>query len=129
MGGAHHKHVKYVNFHFVEDSIKSDDAIIINTMSDDLQNCLIWNTTHAEEEETAINSLIERGRANQLILIYGRNSTDTSVEDKYKQLKQLNFHHVYIFRGGMFEWLLLQEIYGKTKFPTTSNEINLLKYA
>jgi hypothetical protein len=129
MGGAHHKHVKYVNFHFVEDSIKSEDAVIINTMSEELQNPLIWNTTRADDEEMVINSLIEKCKFNHLILIYGKNSTDTSVEDKYKQLKQLNFKHVYIYRGGMFEWLLLQEIYGKTKFSTTSDEINLLKYA
>jgi len=33
-----------------------------------------------------------------------------------------------MYTGGLFEWLLLQDIYGKTEFPTTTNIIDLLKY-
>jgi hypothetical protein len=28
----------------------------------------------------------------------------------------------------MFEWLLLQDIYGAASFPTTSKELDILKY-
>jgi hypothetical protein len=28
----------------------------------------------------------------------------------------------------MFEWLLLQDIYGKELFPTTKKELDLLRY-
>jgi hypothetical protein len=28
----------------------------------------------------------------------------------------------------MFEWLLLQDIYGAAEFPTTKKELDLLKY-
>ena len=28
----------------------------------------------------------------------------------------------------MFEWLMLQDIYGKDLFPTTKKEVDLLKY-
>jgi hypothetical protein len=30
--------------------------------------------------------------------------------------------------GGIFEWLLLQDIYGKELFPTTKKEADLLKF-
>ena len=47
---------------------------------------------------------------------------------KYKQLLSLGFTNVSIYIGGMFEWLLLQEIYGEAPFPTTCHELDLLKY-
>jgi len=28
----------------------------------------------------------------------------------------------------LFEWLLLQDIYGSEEFPTTSHELDILKY-
>jgi hypothetical protein len=40
----------------------------------------------------------------------------------------LGFENVYIYRGGMFEWLLLQDIYGFDEFQTTSKITDLLKY-
>jgi hypothetical protein len=30
--------------------------------------------------------------------------------------------------GGLFEWLMLQDIYGKELFPTTKKELDLLKF-
>ena len=47
---------------------------------------------------------------------------------KYEQLVGLGFTNVYIYVGGMFEWLLLQDIYGQDLFPTTSKELDILKY-
>ena len=47
---------------------------------------------------------------------------------KYNQLMQLGFKNVYIYPGGLFEWLLLQDIYGNELFPTTNEEKDLLKY-
>ena len=35
---------------------------------------------------------------------------------KYRQLVDLGFSNVYIYTGGLFEWLLLQDIYGSTNF-------------
>jgi hypothetical protein len=40
----------------------------------------------------------------------------------------LGFRNVCVYSGGMFEWLLLQDIYGATSFPTTSKELDILKY-
>ena len=47
---------------------------------------------------------------------------------KYEQLVALGFTNVYVYVGGMFEWLLLQDIYGSELFPTTSEELDILKY-
>jgi len=35
---------------------------------------------------------------------------------------------VYMYCGGMFEWLLLQDIYGANEFPTTARQMDILKY-
>jgi len=47
---------------------------------------------------------------------------------KYRQLVDLGFSNVYIYTGGLFEWLLLQDIYGSTEFPTTTKELDILKF-
>ena len=38
------------------------------------------------------------------------------------------FKNVYIYKGGLFEWLLLQDIYGKDLFPTTTEILDILRY-
>jgi hypothetical protein len=40
----------------------------------------------------------------------------------------LGFQAVYLYVGGMFEWLCLQDIYGKDEFPTTTRQLDILKY-
>ena len=92
-----------------------------------MQKCLILNTTKIENEEALINSIIKKTK-NKNIIIYGRNCNDEKVYKKYEQLVSLGFTNVYIYVGGMFEWLLLQDIYGSELFPTTSNELDILKY-
>jgi hypothetical protein len=48
--------------------------------------------------------------------------------NKYNQLNSLGFYNVYVYTGGLFEWLLLQDIYGEKDFPTTNIELDILKY-
>ena len=47
---------------------------------------------------------------------------------KYHQLTNLGFYEVYVYVGGLFEWLLLQDIFGEENFPTTTKELDILKY-
>ena len=61
-------------------------------------------------------------------IIYGENSLDDSVIIKYKQIYSLGFTNIYIYAGGIFEWLLLQDIYGNDLFPTTSLERDILQF-
>jgi hypothetical protein len=55
-------------------------------------------------------------------------SNDETVEKKYDQLIALGFQNVYLYPGGMFEWLHLQDVYGVQEFPTTSKILDILKY-
>jgi hypothetical protein len=50
------------------------------------------------------------------------------VYDKYEQLIKLGFRHVYVYPGGLFEWLCLQDIYSSELFPTSKKELDILKY-
>ena len=75
-----------------------------------------------------INKLIRHGNKEIKILIYGRNCNDEKVYIKYNQLCSLGFYNVYIYMGGLFEWLMLQDIYGTNEFPTTKKELDILKY-
>ena len=65
---------------------------------------------------------------NKTIIVYGKNACDKESENKYKKLKNCGFSNLAIYRGGLFEWLLLQEVYGFSNFPTSSKEIDILKY-
>ena len=102
---------------------------IINTLDKNIQTCLIQNTISIHEEEDVINSILKDKYSNIItIIIYGLNSNDESVYSKYEQLVKLGIKNVFIYTGGMFEWLLLQDVYGRELFPTSSKELDILKY-
>jgi len=101
--------------------------VLINTLLDNKQHCLIPTTINYHEEEDVINSLLNNNSDIEII-IYGMNNNDESVVKKYKQLISLGFQNIYIYLGGMFEWLLLQEVYGNDHFPTTNLELDIIKY-
>jgi len=120
--------IRKINCEDMQKACKNtNNYIIINTLDSSMQKCLILNTTKIENEEALINSIIKKTK-NKNIIIYGRNCNDEKVYKKYEQLVSLGFTNVYIYVGGMFEWLLLQDIYGSELFPTTSNELDILKY-
>lgn len=114
--------IKYVITH-------PENFIIINTLSANEQDVLIKGTLPCDREETAINEQISNYRTPDLpIIIYGSNCSDDSVRFKQEQLVTIGVKHVCVYMGGLFEWLLLQDIYGTDEFPTTSNCRDLLKY-
>ena len=120
--------IRKINCEDMQKACKNtNNYIIINTLDIYMQQCLILNTTKIENEEALINSIIKKSK-NKNIIIYGRNCNDENVYKKYQQLVSLGFTNVYVYVGGMFEWLLLQDIYGNDLFPTTSNELDILKY-
>jgi len=118
--------LKTYNFENVLSTINNNN-IIINTLPTNNQSCLIVGTISIENEEQILNDCLKSNK-NEKIVVYGKNSYDEKVIIKYKQLYGLGFTDVNIYMGGMFEWLLLQEIYGKDNFPTTTEEIDILKY-
>ena len=120
--------MKKINYEDMQTVTKNPEIyLIINTLSPSDQKCLIVNTTVAEEEEILINKYLKENKSIRII-VYGKNCNDDSVQKKYQQLLTLGFYNIFVYTGGMFEWLLLQDIYDKELFPTTKKELDLLKY-
>ena len=117
-----------VNFEYVQNCINYPNShIIINVLETDLQHCLITTTIHAKDEEYIINQCMKNDK-NKEIIVYGRNCCDEKIIRKHKQLTNYGFKNIKIYFGGLFEWLCLQDIYGKEHFKTTSDELDILKY-
>ena len=119
--------VKKINFEDMQDMITDKNTVIVNTLDISNQNCLIKKTIPAGEEVEIINNLIKTNYANRVV-IYGMNAADDSIVKKYNQLTGLGLINVVVYPGGLFEWLLLQDIYGNDSFPTTKKELDILKY-
>ena len=120
--------VNQLNFEDIQEAIKNKGKyMIINTLSSNNQSCLLPNTIDLREEESIINKLLSSNKE-KFIIIYGKNVNDATIYDKYEQLLKLGFLNVYIYPGGMFEWLCLQDIYSSDIFPTTKKELDILKY-
>uniref|UniRef100_A0A6C0IHX0 Rhodanese domain-containing protein n=1 Tax=viral metagenome TaxID=1070528 RepID=A0A6C0IHX0_9ZZZZ len=118
---------KYINFEDMQYAIGNKEHIIINTLQEKDQACLIAGTLDMKNEEEILNTYLKSNR-NVNISIYGMNSQDLTIHKKYEQLLALGFSNVFIYNGGLFEWLLLQDIYGKENFMTTKPERDILKY-
>jgi hypothetical protein len=114
----------YQHYSFKELQNKMDhckgEFILLNTLPVQEQNYLIKGTINAVLENDFINSLAKKDRGKEII-IYGRDHLDMSVIEKYNKLKKIGFTKIYIYFGGLFEWSLLQEIYGVNNFQTDGN--------
>jgi hypothetical protein len=117
-----------VNFEDIQYLLnKHNEYILINTLSKNEQDCLIKNTISIENEEKYINHFLNK-KTDIHIVIYDKNANAPNLMKKYEQLIGLGFSNVYIYPGGLFEWLCLQDIYGFDDFPTTKKERDILKY-
>ena len=102
-------------------------TLLINTLPPSLQHCLIRTTVDIGYEEQIVNTMFHQNR-HIMIIVYGKNSNDITILHKYEQLVKLGFTNVHIYTGGIFEWMLLYEIYGKELFKITRYEIDILRY-
>tara|TARA_B100001057_G_C22855569_1_gene952538 strand:- start:3292 stop:3726 length:435 start_codon:yes stop_codon:yes gene_type:complete len=119
--------INKINFEDMRYFIKNkNERIIINTLPESQQSCLITNTVDPLNEVKVINKFM--GKKDLKIIIYGRNCNDKTIHEKYNNLYNLGFTNLYLYSGGLFEWLCLQDIYGYEQFPTTTKEIDLLKF-
>ena len=123
--------VNKINFEGMQNIINNNTTkgkfLIINTLDSENQSCLIKNTLTPNKEIEEIKNYLKKDK-NINIIIYGENCSDNKVINKYNQLYKLGFINLYVYIGGLFEWLLLQDIYGEEEFPTTSKIIDILKY-
>ena len=122
--------LKKANFEDIQYAIHHpQDYLLLNTLSNLEQDCLILGTIPAFQEENIINEIITRvDIPDKRIIIYGKNTSDSSAENKYNQLQKLGIPEIAIYSGGLFEWLLLQDIYGNKEFPTTKKMMDIIKY-
>jgi 23S rRNA pseudoU1915 N3-methylase RlmH len=121
--------IRKINFEDIQYIIKLPERhIMINTLPISEQDCLLPNTMNIHKEEELMNQLLKNGKKEVNIIIYGKNCNDNKLYEKYQQLTSLGFYNVFVYPGGLFEWLLLQDIYGATEFPTTKKELDLLRF-
>ena len=123
--------INKINFESMQNITKNNmlanSFIIINTLDANNQECLIQNTIISYREEDLLNKYLKENKKIN-ILIYGENCIDNKIIAKYNQLYKLGFMNLHVYIGGLFEWLLLQDIYGDDEFPTTTKIIDILKY-
>ena len=119
--------IQKINFEDMQYAIQNN-ICIISTLPSSNQKCLIKNTISCEDEETIVNRYLSQHSKKQKIIVYGKNNNDITIFKKYEQLSKLGFSNLYIYVGGLFEWLCLQDIYGNDDFQTTSQELDILKY-
>ena len=118
-----------IGFEDMQYSVKHlEENLIINTLDITEQNCLIKGTLTAAQEEDIVNKYLISQMRKIRVIMYGRNCNDEKIYIKYKQFFSLGFSNIYIYTGGLFEWLLLQDIYGMDEFPTTSKQNDIIKY-
>tara|TARA_Y100000389_G_C17464944_1_gene524697 strand:- start:202 stop:612 length:411 start_codon:yes stop_codon:yes gene_type:complete len=123
--------INRTNYENIQRFIKNKDnnnLILINTLETTNQECLIYKTVNVNDEINIINDYLNKNNKTINVIIYGMNSSDDSVVNKYNQLYKLGFKNLYIYLGGLFEWLLLQDIYGEEEFPTTNKILDILQY-
>lgn len=124
------KKINKINFEDMQLVVKNPTYfLLINTMNAVEQDCLILTTLPYESEEKTINDMLNSyDLTSKKIVIYGKNANDETLDKKYSQLTGLGFNQVYLYCGGLFEWLMLQDIYGFDEFQTTKKQLDILKY-
>lgn len=114
--GQVYSNFTHINYEQLQSKIGTS-IILLNTLSSEDQKYLIKGTLNAMYEIGIMNEQLKKNK-NVEIIIYGKDHYDISVIKKYNQLKKLGFKNVSIYFGGLFEWALLQDIYGNSNFQT-----------
>lgn len=129
MGNSHS--MKKINYEDIQTVVKNPEIyMLINTLPLNNQECLISTTVSVDKEEAIINKYLKENVGIKII-VYGKNCNDELVDKKYQQLLALGFNNIYTYMGGLFEWLLLHDVYGKELFPVNnkdSKNIDILKF-
>jgi hypothetical protein len=129
--GQVYSNFSHINYEELQSKIKKNNTfILLNTLSSDNQTYLIKGTLKAAYEIGIMNDYLKKNKTVEII-IYGKDHYDTTVINKYNQLKKFGFKNVSVYFGGLFEWALLQDIYGSSNFETDgqiSDPLQITKY-
>ena len=114
-----------VNYECPKEIISNNvNGLLVCTLKEDKERFGIVRTVPIDKEEDCINNLINKRNYNIVIVLYGENMYDPTVISKYNQLRNIGFVNCYIYFGGLFEWFLLQDVYGCEMFPTKNTPLN-----
>lgn len=105
----------------------TDNSAKVILLASPLVDAKMWRidgTLTPEMEEREINRMIQNysssGKApEEKIVYYGLNSVDRSPDEQAAKLARHGIE-ASVYRGGMFEWLLLREIFGADNYPVVS---------
>ena len=95
---------------------------MISTLPAAQQGCLIAGTIPVSEETATVSTLLAGQRSRRRLIVYGASSSDDTALRKAEQLISLGFADVFVYRGGLLEWLLLREVYGADWYGVTGEE-------
>jgi hypothetical protein len=116
--------IKKVSFQDIQYAQSNERILIISTLPEQDQSILIYKTTPITMEIQQVENAI---KTKNTIIIYGKNGNDETIYFKYNQISKLG-GIVYLYIGGLFEWLLLQDIYGSENFKTTNKTLDILRF-
>ena len=86
-----------INFEDMQTVIKNSEIyLIINTLTELEQDCLIPHTIGINKEAELINKFLKTGNKQVKIIIYGKNCNDESIQKKYNQFYSQNMIFVMI---------------------------------
>ena len=95
-----------VNFEDIQYLLnKNNEYILINTLSEKEQDCLIKDTVSIENEVKYINHFMSKD-ININIVIYDKKCKCSKFNEKIRTISRFRFTNVFIYPGGLFEWLL-----------------------
>ncbi len=120
--------VERITYEEVQTALRDSQGFVVSTLPAAEQSCLIHRTLTPAEEERRLNACLKKAESHRDIVVYGRNAVDASAENKCRQLTGLGFTSVRLYPGGLFEWALLQDIYGSDLFPTTRPCVDPLRF-
>jgi len=107
----------FANYSKIQNAIHTGKTVI-HTMNVADELILIKGTLLSHQEVNRINMWLSNDDFNNEIYIYGYSNADyNKLLQRQKQLNGLGFKNVYIYFGGMFEWLLLRDVFGADEFP------------
>lgn len=82
--------IQRMNFEDIQQILKNKEAYcLINTLPINKQECLIPNTLSIDKEESYINELLKLD-LDRHIVIYGTNTNDLIIYEKYDQLVKID---------------------------------------
>ena len=94
--------------------MRKHNAHLFNGLPIGYTNCNIKGTVDPENAKEYIKNL---NKEKDLVIVYCANAT-CSASHSFASKELRGFKNKFLYTGGLYEWLLLQNFYSEKKFPT-----------